>query len=161
MPVSLTRQVIGLTVACAVCIGAAAVGGAVTYPRIESWYAALTKPPWTPPGWLFGPVWSVLYGSMALSAWLVWRRQGFAAAGLPLLLFAVQLFLNLMWSVLFFGLKSPGLALLDIVLLLVAIAATLVSFWRRSAAAGGLLVPYLAWVGFATALNFAIWRLNS
>lgn len=152
---------LALIVLLAVCFGAAAAGGAATYPNVEGWYRLLAKPSWTPPDWLFGPVWTALYASMAVAAWLVWRRRGLAGARGAWALFAVQLALNVGWSWLFFGLRSPGLALLEIVVLLVAIAATLAAFWRRSLAAGLLLVPYLGWVGFAALLNFAIWMMNA
>lgn len=153
-------QGIGLIVFLAICFAAAGLGGLATYPRIENWYAALAKPAWTPPDWVFGPVWTVLYAAMAVAAWLVWRRKGLAGARWPLLLFAVQLALNVAWSWAFFGLKSPGLGLVDIGFLLAAIAATLAAFWKETPWAGLLLVPYLGWCGFAAALNFAIWRMN-
>ena len=110
---------------------------------------------------LRGPVWSVLYLMMAVAAWLIWRNEGFAEAKWPLGLFAVQLALNSLWSVLFFGLQQPGAAAFEIVLLWISIFATLVAFWHKSRLAGSLLIPYLLWVSFATALNFAIWILNS
>lgn len=153
-------QTVALVFLLALCFGAAALGGAATYPQIEGWYAGLAKPAWTPPGWIFGPVWTALYAAMAVAAWLVWRQKGLAGARWPMALFAVQLGLNAAWSWLFFGLQSPGLGLVDIVLLWIGIAATMAAFWRRSAAAGLLLAPYLAWVTFAAALNHAIWRLN-
>ena len=114
----------------------------MTAPNIPNWYAGLVKPSWTPPGWLFGPVWSVLYLCMAVAAWLVWRKGN---ALVPLAFFAVQLAFNVAWSWLFFGLHSPGAALIDIVLLWVAITATTIAFWRRSLVAGLLFLPYLAW----------------
>ena len=122
------------------------------------WYAALEKPAWTPPSWLFGPVWTVLYVMIAVAGWLVWQRE--SRVGTPLVLWGAQLALNGVWSWLFFGLERPGLAALDIVVLLVLIATTALAFMRVSRVAALLLVPYLAWVGFATALNIAIWRLN-
>jgi tryptophan-rich sensory protein len=143
-----------------VCFSVAGVGGIVTAPSIPNWYAGLSKPSWTPPGWIFAPAWSFLYLCMAVAAWLVWRQKGWAGAAVPMTLFAVQLMFNAAWSWLFFGLHSPGAALVDVLLLLVAIAATTAVFWRRSIIAGILFVPYLAWVSFATMLNFAIWRLN-
>ena len=124
------------------------------------WYAALAKPAWNPPNWIFGPVWTVLYVLMAVAAWLVWRQAGFAGAGAALGLFGVQLVLNALWSYLFFGLHRIDWALADILALWAAILAVLVLFWRVQAAAGTLLLPYLAWVSFATVLNFALWRLN-
>jgi len=123
------------------------------------WYDALAKPAWTPPGWLFGPVWTVLYVLMAVAAWLVWLEQPRLSAAIAL--WSAQLALNGVWSLLFFGLERPGLAAIDIVALLLAIAATALAFARVSRVAALLLVPYLAWVGFATALNLAIWRLNA
>ena len=126
----------------------------------DAWYEQLVKPAWTPPGWLFGPVWTVLYGLMGVAAWLVWKRRGFAGAPNALGAFIVQLALNAAWSWLFFGLRRPGLALLDILLLWAAIAITALLFWRHRGLAAALLVPYLLWVSFAACLNFEIWRLN-
>ncbi|MGO8744955.1 MAG: TspO/MBR family protein [Thermoguttaceae bacterium] len=156
-----TRQAVGLVVFVAVCAGAAAAGGAATYPRIQGWYAALAKPSWTPPNWVFGPVWTVLYMAMAVAAWLVWRQKGLPDARGALILFALQLGLNVAWPWLFFGLRNPALGFLDILLLWMAIAATLVVFRRKSTAAGLLIAPYLAWVTFAAALNLSIWQRNS
>ncbi len=150
---------LGLAVLLAVSLGALALGGALTRPAIPEWYASLAKPDWTPPDRVFTPVWTALFVMMAVAAWLVWRRAG-AAARRPLALFAVQLGLNVLWSALFFAARSPGLALLDIGALLIAIAATIAAFRRVSRAAAWLLVPYLLWVGYAAALNLAIWRLN-
>jgi tryptophan-rich sensory protein len=155
------HQVVALIVFLAICFGAAPLGGVASYPRIENWYASLAKPSWTPPDWIFGPVWTVLYACMAVAAWLVWRQQGMIAARIPLVIFGIQLVMNVAWSWLFFGLQSPGLAVIDIFLLLAAIIATLIAFWRRSGIAGLLLVPYFGWVGFASALNVAIWWMNS
>ena len=151
---------LGLVVLVAVCFAVAGIGAAVTTPKIDNWYAALVKPSWNPPNWIFGPVWSMLYLGMAIAAWLVWRQSGLAGAVGPLSLFGVQLVLNLAWSWLFFRLQNPGAAVVDIVLLWAAIAATMVAFWRRSSLAGRRFAPYLAWVSFAAVLNFAIWRLN-
>jgi tryptophan-rich sensory protein len=139
------------------CFSAASLG-AVFMPG--EWYAALKKPSWNPPSWVFGPVWSALYAMMAVAAWLVWKRGGFAAQRRPLSMFLVQLALNAAWTPLFFGLHRPGLAFAEIVLLWLAIAATLGVFRRVNQAAAWLLAPYLAWVSFAAALNFEIWRLN-
>lgn len=152
---------LGSVVLLFVCFAAAGIGGAVTTPKIAGWYATLAKPSWNPPNWIFGPVWSALYFCMAVAAWLSWRQGGFSGATLPLALFGVQLGLNVLWSCLFFGLQSPGLAFLEVLLLWVAIAATMVTFWQRSVIAGILFLPYLAWVTFARILNFTIWRLNA
>lgn len=151
---------VGLIVLLTLCFAVAGVGGFVTTPNIPNWYADLAKPSWTPPDWVFGPVWSMLYLSMAVAAWLVWRQAGLVSAAVPMALFGIQLLLNALWSWLFFGMHSPGAAAVDIVLLWMAIAATTVAFWRRSTLAGILFVPYLVWVSFASLLNLAIWRLN-
>lgn len=126
-----------------------------------AWYASLHKPSWNPPAWIFGPVWTLLYTMMAVAAWLVWRRGGFAAQRGPLTWFLVQLALNAAWTPLFFGLHQPGWALAEIVLLWLAIAVTLAAFWRVHRGGAWLLVPYLAWVSFASLLNFTLWRMNA
>lgn len=135
-----------------------AAGAYATLPEILSWYQGLQKPSWNPPSWIFGPVWTFLYISMAVAAWFAWREVGWRSAALRLYL--LQLMLNLLWSFLFFWGRSPGLALVDILLLWLAIGATVVSFWRARPLAGALLLPYWAWVSFAAALNGAIWKLN-
>lgn len=133
----------------------AAVGGTF---KPGAWYLALAKPTWTPPGWLFAPVWSVLYVMIAVAGWLVWRKAGF---GLVLGIWALQLVLNMAWSWIMFGQHQIGWALVDIIGLWLAIAAFTLLAWPLSPTAAALFVPYLAWVSFATALNFAIWRLNA
>lgn len=125
-----------------------------------AWYAALAKPSWTPPGWVFGPVWTTLYLLMAWAAWLVWRRGGEAGGRPALACYGVQLVLNALWSWIFFGRHAIGAALADLALLWLAILATLLLFWRVRRLAGLLLVPYLAWVTMAGFLNHAVWRLN-
>jgi translocator protein len=142
-----------------ICLGTAVLGAAWTNLSVGDWYATLKKPLWNPPNWVFGPVWTALYVGMAIAAWLVWRIGGLDS-WLPLLLFGVQLVLNAAWSALFFGLRNPGMALADIVLLWLAILATVDAFGRVSSSAAALLLPYLAWVSFATALNWSIWRMN-
>ena len=121
------------------------------------WYASLQKPAWNPPSWLFGPVWTALYLGMAVAAWRVWSV---GRAGPALALHVLQLALNAAWSWLFFGLHRPDLAFAEILVLWVAILATTVAFFRKDSLAGWLLVPYLAWVGFAAFLNFTLWRLQ-
>lgn len=137
-----------------VCFAVAAFGARY---RPGPWYAALAKPSWTPPNRLFAPVWSALYILMAVAAWLVWRAVG---PGPELALFAVQLALNAAWSLLFFGLHRPFLALADIAALWLAVAVTVLAFWHVRPLAAWLLLPYLAWITFAAALNAALWRLN-
>ena len=126
----------------------------------NGWYAGLAKPAWNPPGWVFGPVWPVLYAVTAVAAWRVWRRGGWAEHKAALSLFVVQWALNALWTPLFFGLLRPGWALAEILVLLIAILATLRAFWRVDRPAGLLLLPYAAWVGFATVPNWTIWRMN-
>jgi tryptophan-rich sensory protein len=136
----------------------AAAMGALFMPG--EWYAALNKPSWNPPSWLFGPVWTVLYTMMAVAAWLVWKRGGFAQQRLPLTAFLVQMVLNAAWSPLFFGAQQPALALVNILLLLAAIVWTMVEFFSVHRIATALLAPYLAWVSFATVLNATLWWMN-
>jgi tryptophan-rich sensory protein len=154
-------QWIGLACAIAVCFAAAGISSLYTTPAIPGWYASLQKPAWNPPNWLFGPVWTLLYLFMSVAVWLVWRERGFAGAGPALALFALQLLLNALWSIIFFGWRRPALALLEIFFLWAAIFATMLSFWRISQPAAWLMWPYLLWVTFAGFLNLAIARLNS
>ena len=126
----------------------------------DGWYAALAKPAWNPPAWIFGPVWTVLYAMMAVAAWMVWCRGGWRVQTYPLMLFVAQWALNALWTPLFFGLKQPGLAFGAIVLLWGALIATLHAFRRVRPAAALLLLPYAAWLTFAVLLNYTIWRMN-
>lgn len=137
----------------------AAVGGLFTAKAIHTWYPYLHKPSFSPPDWLFGPVWTALYIAMAVAAWLVWRKDG-PGARPAMLLWAVQLVLNAIWTPIFFGLHEIGWALVDIAVLWAAIAATTILFWRVSRPAAMLMLPYLAWVTFAAVLNHALWRMN-
>jgi benzodiazapine receptor len=157
-PVSSSKNILGLCGWVLLCFAAASLGA--LYPPDE-WYAALQKPTWNPPGWIFGPVWSALYTMMAVAAWLVWKRGGFAAQRRPLGVFLAQLALNALWTPLFFGLHWPGVAFVEILLLGLAIAWTTALFWRVQRPAAYLLMPYLAWVSFAAVLNGTLWRLNS
>jgi benzodiazapine receptor len=150
-----------LGVSLGVTLVAAAIGGIVTARPVQTWYRTIRKPAWNPPDRLFGPVWTVLYVLMGLALWRVWR-MGWGEPGvwLAVMLFLVQLVLNVLWSVIFFGLRQPGWGLLEIVVLWAAILATLLTFLALEPLAGWLLVPYLAWVTFAGLLNFTVWRLN-
>ncbi|WP_166820027.1 TspO/MBR family protein [Thalassoroseus pseudoceratinae] len=152
---------LGLLVSLIICLGAGGLGAIATTPEIDGWYRTLQKPTWNPPGWVFGPVWTTLYVLMAIAAWLVWKNRGYRAAAVPLMLFGFQLLLNIAWSWIFFAAHKPGWAFVEIVVLWLAITATLISFYRESHLASGLLVPYLVWVSFAAVLNFEIWRLNA
>jgi benzodiazapine receptor len=141
----------------ATCFVAALIGALF---RPGDWYERLAKPSWRPPNRLFAPVWTVLYSTIAVSGWLVWREVGFAGATLPLAVYAVQLVLNAAWTPIFFGMHRPDLGFLEIVLVWLSIVVTIGLFYPIHAAAALLLLPYLGWVTFAAALNFAIWQLN-
>jgi tryptophan-rich sensory protein len=150
-----------VTISVIVCELAGAIGSVFTIPAISSWYDIIQKAAFTPPGWLFGPVWIALYAIIGIAAGLIWfraaRKNG---AGCALAAFDLQLALNVLWSFLFFGLRSPLYGLLDIIALWVAIAVTAIKFYKISRSAAYLMVPYLLWVSFALALNLYIWRLN-
>ena len=153
------RQLLGLAGWLVASFIAAAIGAAASI-QAGAFYARLVRPDWAPPANVFGPVWTVLYLLMGLAAWLVWREGGFRARRLALSLFLVQLAVNALWSWLFFGWHLGALAFADIVLLWGLLVATLVAFWRVRPVAGALLVPYLLWVSFATALSYSVWQHN-
>jgi benzodiazapine receptor len=139
---------------------AGGIGVYFTNPALPTWYAGLQKPRWTPPNALFGPVWTALYVMIALAGWFVWRNRGHADVRAPMAIFIAQLFLNAAWAVIFFGARRIGLAFIDIILLWIAIFACVAEFSRVSVASALLMTPYLGWVAYAAALNYAIWRLN-
>ncbi len=134
--------------------GVGLLGAVATAPKIGSWYAGLDKPIFSPPSWLFGPVWTVLYVMMGVALYLGWQKKS------DLKWFWIQLGLNTLWSFLFFGLESPGLAVIEIIVLWLAIVLTIKSFWVKNRIGGYLLIPYLLWVSFASILNGAVWWLN-
>ena len=134
--------------------------GAIASANAGAFYAQLTQPSWAPPAWLFAPVWSVLYLLIAVAAWLVWRKHGFGRAAMALGLFVVQLLANALWTWLFFRWHHGAAAFAEIAVLWLLIAATLFAFWRLHRLAALMVVPYLAWVTFASALTLSIWRLN-
>jgi benzodiazapine receptor len=157
------RDALGLAGFLALCFAVAGAGGAITATSVGDWYQALAKPAFNPPDWIFGPVWTLLYALIAVAGWRVWRRRGWTTRGAPnpeLLAWAVQLGLNLCWSFVFFGARLIGAALIEILVLLTAIVVSARLFWRVDRAAALLLAPYAAWVGYATLLNAALWRLN-
>ncbi len=139
---------------------AAAAAGAVASAQAGAFYGQLARPAWAPPGWLFGPVWSALYTLMGVAAWLVWRESGWRGASGALRVYLAQLAANAAWTWLFFAWRQGALAFAEILLLWALIAATMAAFWRIRPLAAVLLVPYLIWVTFASALAFAMWRLN-
>jgi len=138
-------------------------GSFSVFKSLMDWYPELAKPVFNPPNWVFAPVWTILYLSIAISGWMIWtKREGNErAVDGALTVFAVQLFFNAMWSYLFFGMRSPFLGFIGIALLWLAIALNIFSFYKISKRAAYLLLPYIFWVSFAALLNFAIWRLNS
>lgn len=155
------RNAVQLILAVTVPLAVGGLSGFATAGGVTSWYPTLAKPSFNPPAWVFGPTWTVLYILMGVALFLVWR-QGLDTQGvrLALIVFGVQLMLNGLWSIIFFRMQSPGWAFAEIILLWIAIIATLWAFWRVLPAAGWLLVPYLAWVSFAGVLNGSIWFLN-
>lgn len=138
----------------------AAAVGSVASVNAQGFYGQLSLPEWAPPAWIFGPVWSVLYFLMGVAAWLVWRRGGFGKSGMALELFVVQLAANAIWSWLFFMWRLGAWASVEILILWMLVLGTTISFWRVRASAGLLMLPYLAWLTFATALCFVTWRMN-
>ena len=150
-----------LVLCIAIAQAAGLIGSLFTMPAIGSWYSTLTRPEFAPPNWIFGPVWTTLYLLMGIAAFLVWQKGlDKKEVKIALAIFGVQLILNTLWSIIFFGLQSPGWAFVEIVILWVAIAATIVSFAKVSKIAAWLLAPYILWVSFAAYLNFMIFWLN-
>jgi tryptophan-rich sensory protein len=135
--------------------------GAVASASAGAFYAQLSQPAWAPPAWLFGPVWSVLYVMIGVAAWLVWRKHGFSGATAALCLYGAQLVANALWTWLFFVWHLGALSLVEIIVLWLLIAATIGAFWRLHRLAAFMLLPYLAWVSFASALTYSLWQLNA
>lgn len=154
------RSLVALAVSVLAVVAASALGGLATSSAADD-YGRLEQPGFAPPSWVFGPTWTVLYLLMAVAAWLVWRTGPSPDTRRALTLYAVQLVLNAAWTPLFFGLGWRGIAFFELGALLLVLIATVVLFWRRSAVAGAMLLPYLAWSGFAWCLNFAVWQLNN
>ena len=160
MPANRLIDLIALAFSVALCLGIGALGASVVATSVDTWYGELAKPPFTPPDHVFGPIWTVFYVLMAIAAWRVWRAADRDTRRGPLTLFALQLALTLGWTVVFFGLEKIGAALATIVVLDVGVVVTTLAFRPIDRWAGLLMLPYLAWVAFATVLNIAIWRLN-
>lgn len=154
-------EILKLIISIIICQLAGVIGSVFTTPAIPTWYVTLIKPPFTPPNWVFAPVWTGLYFLMGISAFLVWRKGiDNPQVNLALRFFIIQLVLNSIWSVLFFGLRSPLLGFIEIILLWFFILLIILYFFKVSNTAGILLLPYILWVSFATVLNFSLWRLN-
>ena len=155
-----SRDLLGLFVFIILCLAVSGIGGAVTATSVDTWYQTLEKPLFNPPDWVFAPVWTALSIMMGVAAWRVWRLRSIEETRKALAIFFVQLCLNLAWSFLFFGLQRIDLALIEIVILLVAIIVNAIMFWRIDRLAGLMFVPYTAWVAYATILNSSLWLLN-
>ncbi len=155
------RDVLGLIGCILLCEAVGAASGLASGAGVGTWYAGLHKPSISPPGWVFGPVWGALYAAMGVAVWMVWRHAMYTPAReAAIAVFALQLVLNGLWSPAFFGARSPGLAMVVIVLLEAAIVATILAFAKVSGPAAWLMTPYLAWVAFAGVLNYLLWRMN-
>ena len=154
-------KMVKLTVSVLACLLAGFIGSIATMPSIPTWYASLQKPAFNPPNWIFGPVWTTLFIMMGVAAFLVWDKGlENKKVRISLAIFGLQLLLNVLWSILFFGLQSPLYAFIDIIMLWASILATIIYFYRISAAAAYLLIPYILWVSFASILNLSIVILN-
>ncbi len=153
-------DILKLVVSVILCQITGFLGSLFTTPAIPTWYKTLNKPFFTPPNWIFSPVWISLFILMGISLFFVWRRSDHPKFKIAFIFFSVQLILNILWSIVFFGLRSPLLGLVDIVLLWIAILMTIQNVSKISKFAGVLLTPYLVWVSFATLLNFSLWILN-
>lgn len=154
-------KIVRLVVAVAIPLVAGFLGSVFTMPSIPTWYAAINKPAWNPPNWIFGPVWTTLFILMGIALWLVWEKgldkiQVRTAVNI----FSAQLVLNIVWSLLFFGLHSPFWAFIEIIALWLLILWTIIAFYRLDKTAGLILIPYILWVSFASFLNFTVMRLN-
>jgi len=161
MPNMGVKYIWKLVVSIVACLAAGAIGSVFTRSAIATWYAALEKPPFTPPNWLFAPAWTLLYILMGVAAFLVWRKGlENRKARIALILFLIQLVVNALWSVVFFGLESPFFGLIIISILWASILATVITFFRISRVASALMWPYLLWVSYAAVLNASIWLLN-
>jgi benzodiazapine receptor len=155
------KDIFVLIAAILLCEAAGIIGSLFTFSEIPGWYATLVKPSFSPPNWVFGPVWTLLYALMGISLYLIWKKgQEKIDVKLPLAIFGIQLFLNFLWSILFFGMHSPLFGLICIIFLWLSIAATILLFYKISKNAAYLLTPYILWVSFASILNASIWMLN-
>lgn len=155
-------KIIRVIIPIVICLFAGFIGSFFTTTAIPTWYASINKPSFNPPNWLFGPVWTFLYILMGISLYIIWDKdvKNKKIKNNALMIFGIQLFLNVLWSVIFFGLKSPFYAFIEIMFLWVTILFTIISFYKISKTASFLLIPYILWVSFASLLNFYVWVLN-
>lgn len=153
-------KIITIFISILIAQSAGGIGSFFTASSVKSWYVDLIKPSLNPPSWVFGPVWLTLYTLMGIAAALIWQKRDRSYAKWGLCFYGIQLVLNTFWSILFFGMKNPLAALIDIILLLVLIIVATIFFWRVNVWAGVLMLPYILWVSFATYLNYSIWMMN-
>jgi len=149
-----------LLISILIALSAGFIGSFFTTPSISTWYAFINKPSFSPPNWLFAPVWTLLYILMGIAAFLIWQKRDNQKTKQALRFYGTQLILNALWSIIFFGMHNPGLAFLEIIFLWIFIFLTLIKFYKINKTAGLLFVPYLAWISFALILNYAVWMLN-
>ena len=150
-----------LAISIIICLAAGFIGSIFTNRSIPIWYESLKKPSFNPPGWLFGPVWTALFILMGISLFLIWQKGlNYNGVIIALIVFGIQLILNILWSILFFGLRAPLAAFIEIIILWILILMTILIFYPISKTAALLLLPYILWVSFASILNFSLWRLN-
>jgi len=154
------KSILPLLVFILITLFAGFIGSFFTTPSIASWYAFINKPSFSPPNWLFAPVWSLLYILMGIAAFLIWQKRDNLKTKPALMFYGIQLILNTLWSIIFFGMHNPGLAFLEIIILWSFILITLIKFYKINKTSGILFIPYLIWVSFASILNFAVWMLN-
>ncbi len=154
------KSIIILILFILICQSVGIIGATFTMSSLDNWYRTIQKPSWNPPDWIFGPVWTTLYAIMGFSMWTIWKNRATQKISWCIIIFIIQLLLNGIWTPLFFGLKNPALALIDIMFLFSAIIATIIIFYKVNRLASLILIPYLLWVGFATILNYHLWKLN-
>jgi len=154
------KSILPLLVFILITLFAGFIGSLFTTPSIASWYAFINKPSFSPPNWLFAPVWSLLYILMGIAAFLIWQKRDNLKTKPALMFYGIQLILNTFWSIIFFGMHNPGLAFLEIIILWTFILITLIKFYKINKTSGILFIPYFIWVSFASILNFAVWMLN-
>lgn len=155
------NSILKLFISIVVCLSIGGISGFFTSSEIPIWYSTLNKPVFNPPNWIFGPVWTSLYILMGIAFWLIWKSNAnIILKKRAMIFFAIQLFLNFWWSILFFGYHQLGFAFVEIILMWAFILLSIVSFYPISKIASYLLIPYICWVSFAAVLNFAIWKLN-
>ena len=153
-------KILPLVISIIIAQGSGLIGSLFTATSVNTWFETISKPTWNPPSWIFGPVWTILYLLMGIAAYIIWQKKDIVGVKVTLLVYGIHLVFNSLWSILFFGLKNPQLAFFEIIVLLILIIITTILFWKIDRWAGALMFPYIAWVSFATVLNYTIWQLN-